>query len=376
MAMRLRALQPLDLISEAVRPDRERFTPVQFERWSSPKVESWLTDVGDRRARRAQRDVSSFAACLADTLDAEFDHPRLESVADAERERAFALARPHGELYRDWLARTADDVRGLPPFEQAVRWSQLEILMERRIRRAQGEFNLDSLPPVDVDKAATGTIESATAFVCARNRLPYFYGVRRVAQLASSNVEQFLSLSGALFDRLLNSGNLGRRHIRQLPPSEQHRLLTGQSRAYIEDLRTNLPYGQDVFNLVTAIAELCRAESMRPNVPITPAVSGVSILVSERDVLVQEAQRSDPAATRLLSAIGSAIAHNVLLLRVTDRQRDEDRVVFYLNRLICPAYDLPLGFGGYKPQKLSRLSEWVISGQASPQRRLAMAEPL
>ncbi len=196
-------------------------------------------------------------------------------------------------------------------------------------------------------------------FVSFRNKLPYFYGVRRVAQLASSNVEQFLSLSGTLFDRLLNSGNLGRRHIRQLAPTEQNRLILAQSRAYI-DLRTSLRYGQVVFNLITAVAELCREESLRPNVPITPGVTGISILVPERDVLIREAETVGGAAARLLNAIASAVAHNVLLLRVTDRQRDEDRLVFYLNRLVCPAYDLPLGFGGYKPQKLSRLSEWVV----------------
>jgi hypothetical protein len=143
----------------------------------------------------------------------------------------------------------------------------------------------------------------------------------------------------------------------------------------LDDIRTSLPYGQDVLNLVNGIAELCREESSRPNVPITPGVTGVSILVSERDVLVREAQSSSEAAVRLLNALGSAIAHNVLLLRVTDRQRDEDRVVFYLNRLLCPAYDLPLGFGGYKPQKLSRFSEWVVSGHTS-QRRLAISRSL
>ncbi len=159
MAMRLRALEPLDLVTEAVRSDRERFSPVQFERWGSPKVETWLMDVGDRRARRAQRDVSSFAACLADSLDTEFDYRTMVTAAGDERDRAHTVARPHGALYRDWLAQADDEIVGLAPFDQAVRWAQLQILMERRIRKTQGEFNFDALPPVDVDKAGTGTNE-------------------------------------------------------------------------------------------------------------------------------------------------------------------------------------------------------------------------
>ena len=54
VAMRLDALQPPCLISEAVRPDRERLSLVPFEELGQSRIEKWLLDVGDRRARRAQ----------------------------------------------------------------------------------------------------------------------------------------------------------------------------------------------------------------------------------------------------------------------------------------------------------------------------------
>ena len=374
LAMRLRALDPPDLVSdEVVRPGRERLGPVRLEMWSQQRIERWLLDVADRRAKRAQRDVSSFAACLADSLEAEFGRQTLASIASAERERAHDLARPHGSLYRDWLARTESETVRLAPLESASRWAQLQILMERRIRRLQGEFTFESLAPIDPDRAGSGTSEPARMFMSLRNKLPYYFGARVVAQLASANVDQFLSLSATLFDRLLNGGNLGRKRTRALLPSEQTRVLVAQSRAYLNDIRTSLPYGHDVHNLVTAIAKLSHEESWRPNVPITPGVTGVSILVSERDALIEAARSSDATAVRILNALGSAIAHNALSIRVTDRLRDEDRVVFYLNRLICPAYELPLGFGGYKPQRLADLSEFVVSGEPTPQRRLGIA---
>ena len=280
MAMRLRALEPLDLITEESRPGRERFAPVQFGRWLHGN-ESWLIDIGDRRARRAQRDVSSLAACLADSIETEFDQQYLVPVAAAERQRAYELTRPYGDLFRDWMARTDSEVQS-SPLDQANHWSQLQILMERRVRKVQGEFIFDSMPShTDLEKLGAGTAEPAALFVANRNKLPYFYGVRRVAQLASFNVEQFLALSGALFDRLLNSGHLGRRLTRQLSPSDQHRLIQSKSRAYVEQLRTSLPYGQDVFNLITAIAELCKEESTGPTFRLRRAVTGVSIQVSE-----------------------------------------------------------------------------------------------
>ncbi len=375
MAMRLRALDPPRLVSEAVSKNREHFSPVRFEQLEHSDIEKWLIDIGNRRVRRAQRDFSSFAACLPNSLETELGRERLASVATAERSRAYDLARPHGHLYEDWLAATAAEAEQEGSFDQAVRWSQLQILMERRIRKTQGEFNFGALAPVEVSKAGSNTIEPATMFIASRNNLPYFYGTKRITQLASTNVDQFLSLSAALFDRLLNSRNRGQRVKRELAPSEQHRLIVEQSRAYVTDIRTSLPYGGDVYSLIAAIAKLCNEESVRPNVPIAPGVTGISLQLSDRDVLIGEAQHLGSSASRLLNALGSAIAHNVLLPRITSRQSDEDRVVLYLNRLVCPAYNLPLGFGGYKPQRLSRLLEWV-GGEPSPQPRLETEQPL
>ena len=373
MAMRLRALDPEQLMTEEeVRSGRERHPPMRFDGSSHVQIEKWMLDVGDRRARRAERDVSSFAGCLADSLTAEFDSQRLKSIADAERERAHLLAKPHGDLYRNWIDDTESTLASSLPLDQAIGWARIQILMERRIRRLQAEFDFGSLGAIDVDSAGPSTLEPATMFMCRRNNLPYFFGAKTIAKLASTNVEQFLSLSATLFDRLLNSGSRRRHHLHELLPSEQHRLVLAESRAYVDEIRTSLPYGQDVYNLVTAIAKLSREESLRPNVPIAPGVTGVSLQISERDDLIASAQSYHPDSLRLINAISSAIAHNALSIRVTDRHRDEDRIVFYLNRLVCPAYDLPLGFGGYKPRKLLEFHQWITSGTPTRQSRLGI----
>ena len=373
MALRYRTLEAPQLISEAVRTDREELTSARFETLGPARIESWLLDVGDRRGKQAQLSVPSFAACLEDSLDAEFTNSQLVAAARSERDDAYKLARPHGKLYDAWLSQTASNVSQLPPIKQAIQWAQLQIMMERRIRKIQGEFTFESLSPVGVESPGTDTMEAATMFVADRNDLPFFYGATRVADLASTNVEQFLSLSGELFDMLLNTGKLGRRHLRPLSPTEQHRLIVARSRAYIDEIRSTVPYGRDVHNLVMALGELCREESWRPNVPVTPGVTGFSIRLSERYALIEAAQSSDGAEKRLLNALASAVAHNVLSIRITERRRDEDRAVFYLNRLACPAFDLPVGFGGYKQQKLSNLYEWVSSGLSSRQHRLGVA---
>ncbi len=376
VAMRLRGLEPPAIVTEEVRRNREGFSAVTFDKRTQSHIQSWLLDVGDRRASRAQRDVSSFEACLSESLESEYDIARLTAISHSERDRAVQLARPHGELYDEWLSYWHTKVSDLSPVAQASRWAQLQIFLERRNRNGQGEFTFSpdsgeiTLSPFSsayLEQKSTEGLEIATIFMSDRNGLPVFYGAKRVAQLASSNVDQFLSLASILFDLLLNTGNLSRFHRNALPPSAQHRSIVEESRAYLTGLHTAIPYGVDVLNLITGIAKMCREESWRPNVPITPGVTGVSIQISERDQLIEDAKASGSVEKRLLNTLAAAIAHNVLSLRPTDRQRDENRVVFYLNRLICPAFGLPLGFGGYKPVKVSRLSNWITAGESSEQ---------
>ncbi len=367
MSMRLRALEPPALVSEAVQPNREGFRPLRLDRLRPAQIEPWLLDIGDRRALRAQRDVSSFSACLSDSLESEFENSVLEAAAQFERHRVYELVQPYGILYQDWLDYWEAEIEGLAPIEQAVRWAQFQILIERRIQNPQSEFVFEPLPASLVKDGGTDIMEIANMFMANRNGLPYMFGAKRVAQLASSNVDQFLSLSAALFDLLLNSGSLGRRRHRLLAPTAQHRLILGESQAYFDGLKTSLPYGQEIYNLAASIADLCRRESQRPNVPIAPGVTGISIQISDRDALVEAAQAPGSQERRLLNTLASAIAHNVISLRLTDRNKDENRAVLYLNRLICPAFSLPLGYGGYKPQRVADLLHWIDGSPSSPQ---------
>ena len=373
VATRLNALSPPDVISEVAHPNRESFTPLSFDKWSPQRMESWLLEVGDRRAQRAQRDVSSFETCLSNTLEAEFSPSVLEQAAESERNLTYALSERYGVLYSIWLEYWENRVAQMPAFERATRWAQLQIIMSRRIQNRQAEFVFEPLSATLIENVRSDTLDMAAMFMSERNDLPYFFGAQKVAQLASSNVDQFLSLSAALFDLLLDGGYLGRRHLRELPPSAQHSLIVQESESYLNGLATSLPYGYDVFNLVTGIAELCKEQSWLPNVPYTPAVTGVSIQDHERDALIETAKTPGAPERRLVNALASAMAHNVLIYRPSEGRQDGDRAVFYLNRLACPALSLPLGFGGYRQRRVSHLEEWMMGTPQSHQLELGVS---
>ena len=359
VAMRMRALDPDDIITESVTPDRESFERVQLDRWDSHNISRWLLEVAEKRASRSEQETFSFTGCLAESLTSEFNRTELLAVAESERARTYDIAHRHGELYADWLAYKEAEISGMPPVDQPARWAQLQVLIHRRMGNSQGEFTFAPLPYSQIEKAGNTALEAATIFMSHRNRLPYRYSAKQVVQLASSNIDQFLSLSASLFELLLNTGRIGRSRRQQLPPSAQHDLILRESRKYVSELQSRVPHGRDVSNLVNGIANPSRQETWRPNVPINPGVTGVSIQNSETKELIDAAQDHESPERRLVIALASAVAHNVLSIRPTDRSRDENRSVFYLNRLICPAFDLPLGFGGYKPRKVQDLIQWV-----------------
>ena len=359
VAMRMRALEPDAIIAEAVSPDRESYDIIRLDRWDKSNTRQWLMDVAERRASRSEQEVSSFAGCLADSLTAEFHQSKLAAAAESERALAYDLARHQGELYSDWLHHKDTEISAMPPAEQPSRWAQLQVLIQRRMGNQQGEFTFAPLPYSQIENAGNTALEAATIFMSHRNRLPYRYSANQVVQLASSNIDQFLALSASLFELLINTGMIGRGRRQQLSPSAQHKLIVEESQRYVAEIQSRVPYGRDVSNLVTGIARLSQQETWRPNVPITPGVTGVSIQNSDRDDLIAVAKDANSSETRLVNALASAIAHNVLSTRPSNRQRDENRTVFYLNRLICPAFDLPLGFGGYKPRRVQDLMGWI-----------------
>ncbi len=54
------------------------------------------------------------------------------------------------------------------------------------------------------------------------------------------------------------------------------------------------------------------------------------------------------------------LANNILITRETKQgEKDKEWTVFYLNRWICGAFSIPLGFGGWRKRDIRELSSWI-----------------
>ncbi len=182
--------------------------------------------------------------------------------------------------------------------------------------------------------------------------IPYYLGTETYARLGSANIEQFLELCGDLMARLQTQGRTGRELA--LTPPIQDKIARDASRVYYRSL-PQLPDGNYVQRFVDGVGRISRDEKrVSPRIPYPPGVTGTALRMSDRARLRQPETLRSPQMEMLYRALGSAIAHNVVWIELNYRVKNSDYMVIYLNRLLCPLFDMPLGLGGFREAQARR----------------------
>ena len=113
-----------------------------------------------------------------------------------------------------------------------------------------------------------------------------------------------------------------------------------------------------------AIEAYCREQTFRPTAPYAPGVTGIAITMAEREVLIDSPDEKIKHLARLRDILTSLVAHNLLIPDLDRRQGGRLVVIFYLNRLLCVQFGLPLGRGGWRHRSLGQLNAWLRRGSA------------
>jgi len=217
---------------------------------------------------------------------------------------------------------------------------ELLIVAERKARRVQRTLfpELDSLEPQD-DK----TEQAAELFLAARMSWPYYYGFDKVIQIASLNVEQLLSTCATIVDRMIYRAELDRE--KNLNGKDQETILTQLSENYYKELEQK-PRGATIRQFIDNLGPFCNSVTYRPNAPIAPGVTGFGMT---HDQLSKAVTPINLEATVFREVLTNAVARNVLSVRMTKQgQKGEEKIIFYLNRLLCIKFKLPLNYGGWQ----------------------------
>ena len=367
LAERLEALNHQDLLSEGALQERDYEGVVQLERrWGGQRARTFnrfVESVANLRLSKADGFADrEFFPLISETDDLD-DWERSFVGRSEEIEREVVGANGRGGRYDQWLevARGAEGTA----IDRAIRWRLTQVLVARDLQRAQASFEFDSLTTEDFDKRAKGVEKAAELFVRREANAPIYFGREVLGQAASNNVEQYLEIAGELFEEIsAKSGSL-RDIPAPLSATRQDALIRQVARGRWDQLVRRMPRGYEARRLLQAIGTFCQQQTFRPTAPYAPGVTGVAITMTDRAQLIDRPDDEIRAFLPLRDVLTSLVAQNLVVPRVDHQNNGRTYVVFYLNRLLCVHFGLPLGFGGWRHKSLSTLLRWQEVGERS-----------
>lgn len=367
VAERLEALTPQDLLAVGVKSGRDYTADIRLEDfWRNRQgpLKRFLEEIADLRVDQADgfQGRTFFSLLAPQLLDVEW-RKKFEAYA-LRLETELAGTNTSSARYSDWIETTRRaDEEGLG---RAIAWRRLGIMIERDRGKDQPSFDFEMLPAERLTGSTTAQISEAAELMVVRElQAPFYYGPDRIAQLSSANVDQFLALSGDLFEEIL-SAKLLRRPELQLSAVRQHALVKAAAKRLWRDIPRGSARGHAVLRFLEALAHVCVNETHRATAPYAPGVTGIGITMNDRDMLA-EGGGSAHAFAELREVIATCVAHNLLEPKLDLMNKGQRWLVLYLNRMLCAHHDLPLGYGGWRPQKLPALAKWIAAGSASVQ---------
>ena len=217
IAERLEALTHKDLLSEGALRERDYEDIIQLERrWSGAKAKSYgkfVESIANIRAAKAEGfEGRELFPLIAETENIMlFEEAIVARIASIETE--IVKANGLGNRYDVWLS-TARSAEG-NTLEQAIRWRLLQILVIRDLNKSQGSFDFDALTAGELDnRAGSGTDRAAEHFLRTEVGAPIYFGRETLSAVSSSNVDQYLEVTGALFEENICKDPFSPRHAR------------------------------------------------------------------------------------------------------------------------------------------------------------------
>jgi hypothetical protein len=365
IAERLEALTHRDLLSEGALKARDYEGIIQLEqRWSGPKAKTYarfVESIANLRAAKADGfEGREFFPLVAEGDDLAQWEDRFNAKS-AEIEATIVKANGSGNRYDTWLQQAREDTG--TALERAIRWRLTEILVVRDTKRTQTSFDFDALTAEEFEKrVGSGIDRAAEHFLRTEIQAPIYFGREVLSAVSSFNVDQYLEITGALFDEISAKIRFHRDQPVPLTADRQDALIRAVARERWDGLVRRLPRGLEARRLLEAIGEFCRQQTFRPNAPYAPGVTGIAITMDDRKLLIDSPDEQIKHLVALRDVLTSLVAHNLLVPKLDHQNNNRSYVVFNLNRLLCVQLGLPLGYGGWRAKSLKELMQWQEAG--------------
>lgn len=354
---RLEALDTSELLSLGIKYGRDYGSVIDIGQYYRDRnYERFALNTTERRVNSSiYADQIYLRNALIEDLNQVNQNYNFKDISTELRNRFLTIP----ENYWKFFEKEAQEEVG--EFDKLIIMRAVQIIAAREARKAQRPlFDIELPDQMIVKGLDNATKAAAEYFLCKEFDLPYFYGFSRLSALSSSNVEQLLWLSGELFEEIISLRLLNKSLA--LSPERQEEILKRTIRKQWDEINRSL--GTDVKNLLQAIGTFCHSATNQPNAPYPPGVTGIAISMEDRGRLGNpEYMKNNPHLKKLARTITRAVAHNHLQMRIDSKAKGQTWFRLELNRMWCVQFDLPVGYGGWREQKLTDLVGWVDTGR-------------
>lgn len=370
LAERLEALSQEELLTTGATLGREYNEIYLEDFWrNNRRFEKIFINIADIRARWSDFQISSFAGQLENSLDdMEWHHQYLEA-SQIISERIYKKINSK-KKYNNWFS-LQKKLQGTPR-EIAISWQAFEIAIERDKKKDQKTFGDIFDQPIPEDELKKQEEDQsikrvAELFLSHEFKFPYYFGTNYLSKVASYNIEQFLAFSGDLFEEIISAKKIKESSI--LKPKRQEEILKESAKKRWNEIPKRMPNGRDVLKLLESFKQLALWETYKMNAPYAPGVTGFAISMDDREKLIDLGIREkNPKYHHLINALSSAISHNLLEVHTDKKQGGKKWMVFYLNRMLCLHFGLPLQYGGWRPKSVDEINKWLDEGIKLPKK--------
>lgn len=361
-----------ELLSQGTREGRDLRQYTLEDLWNAGRGQhqfvAFAQSILDRRLE-AQSEIPSvsFSQYLRSSLQP--DDVR-DQVSKGFAEIRDDIARYKGNArYLEWVARAEENLRD-PSIESLQELYTTRILLARDELKRQMSLELVPLSTEELDQRDSSQVQAAAdIFLHEELKVPYYYGIERLCVLATSNVEELLSLAAALYDGL-RAKQILRRPELLLSPLEQEKLLRDVAKRKRDFIPKNHTEGTRAQRLLDAIGSYCKDRTFLPNAPYAPGVTGVRL--SQAELFKFNSGSLKDFGSTLRKVLAECVAENLLVSRQSSASTSRDGgTIFYLNRTLCMHYDLPLQMGGWQDIDVEKLIDWMERGRI-PNRRVLL----
>ncbi|MDR6564090.1 MULTISPECIES: hypothetical protein [unclassified Arcicella] len=368
IAERLQALSMEEIISEGNIVNRD-FVLVNLEQfWSKGnKFQKFAGSVAEKRLSTiAEGESTNLSSYLSETIDKDY-------VEVAKKHTQVIKERLNSNFnkkkYSKWIETKENFVGN--EIETLVEWKRLEILIYRDHGNSQQVLQFeDFLDENSLDHQDGSDIENAARlFLHEEFKLPYYYGIDKISRLSSSNIEQFLNISGKLFEAIstnqLKKISQSKNLSVSITPKKQDQLIKKLTDEKWKEMDIRVPSSTQIKIFLDNIGLFCREHTYTPNAWNSPGINGIAITMQERDVLKDKAIKDTKHTLhQLAKTIAVCISYNLLDFRLNYKVQGKEVMILYLNRIYCAKYGLPLNNGKFKVRKLNDFRNFLNKGNA------------